>query len=1250
MIANNAFWFAATIKRLLILVICLAAGLPSSARAAAPVVTDAIADQTLAQGASMTVDISSVFNDPDGDTLSYTVSTSAANTAKVSLSGTTLTVEAQGVTATATVTVAAADPGGQSVSDSFNVTVVRRTRTTAPSNVRLTAGDDLPQLTVSWDWVDDTGGICLLTGSRSAFEVEYKKSTEPEFLQAYRGLQNSADRGTFELWGNGALRQFVIKEGAIGNRSEQTGVALDRVLYDVRVQAYSEPCENGRLLEPNSVYSETVSATLNRAPAVANGIADQTVSMGSVVTVELEATGSDVFADADGDALSYEASSDDLSKVTVSLSGSTVTVTGITVGTATVTVTAADGKDGEVSDEFTVTVTPPPPLPNRPPFLLTPVGDQTLGVNETLTLAFSDIFDDPDQDVLVYTATTDESSVVAVSMDDAAARLTLTGMSVGAAEVTMTVSDGRGGTASDQFTLTVTLPNEAPQEALNHAPEVATPLSDQRLDVAQTRQLDLSAVFTDADGDELTCTAESADTSVVTVAMAGTTLTLTGASAGAAAVTVTASDEHGAAADDTFRVTVVALNHAPAVATPLSDQALELAQTRQVDISAAFTDADDDALNYTATLGDESIATASLVNAALTLTGAGVGETMVTVTATDGTGGAASDDFMLVVTAPAIGASQVAGVHEALLPQLTLTIAGRTTQVLGDRIRSARAGAYSASANAPARGSSTDSRPAEPELLSIHAAFSSLPANVAPGRDPRTLTLPLIGLMPGPGQAGGEVLLSAAGVQLVQANAAPGRAPRTVMLPLLRVMQEPGQVGAKGLQPAPGRQLLVAAEQAGIGHGSLPVAGFEVFDAPRGWDAQQLLTLRQLLRRGLNDLSFALPLSSLAGSGGGSVGQTLTLWGEGGYTDLSARGDRAVDWDGEMASAHLGIDGWLREGLLLGAALSRTEGWFDYVDRSAGGRPLAGEYEISLTGVHPYADWAVADGLNAWGALSYGLGDVTLKVDEEEYREEKDVDLYGFSAGMVGSLYRGAAWSTAVKAEVTYAGLSVEEFSDAEVYRLRAILEGVHRVRGAAGEFEQFVELGARVDGGDVVSGAGLDVAGGLGWSNETGWRVQLRGSGLVANEDYREWQVGGMLEKTYRADGTGWMLKLSPNYRPARSFGGMEEGTRRLWEANVAGLARDANGDELGGYRLSAEAELGYGLIVGNQLWTLYTQGTGLGEGAGRFAVGAETTGRLGEETLLKVGFEGARESSRHLSAEHMLWMYLELGYWGYW
>ena len=93
--------------------------------------------------------------------------------------------------------------------------------------------------------------------------------------------------------------------------------------------------------------------------------------------------------------------------------------------------------------------------------------------------------------------------------------------------------------------------------------------------------------------------------------MAGTTLTLTGASAGAAAVTVTASDEHGAAADDTFRVTVVALNHAPAVATPLSDQALELAQTRQVDISAAFTDADDDALNYTATLGDESIATAT---------------------------------------------------------------------------------------------------------------------------------------------------------------------------------------------------------------------------------------------------------------------------------------------------------------------------------------------------------------------------------------------------------------------------------------------------------------------------------------------------------------------------------------------------------------------------------------------------------------------------------------------------------------
>ena len=88
----------------------------------APAPTGALPDRTLAPDDRVNVDVSRAFVDPDGDALTYTVSSSAPRVVTARAAGTlvTLTAVAEGA---ATVRVTAADPGGLSAAQSFTVTV-----------------------------------------------------------------------------------------------------------------------------------------------------------------------------------------------------------------------------------------------------------------------------------------------------------------------------------------------------------------------------------------------------------------------------------------------------------------------------------------------------------------------------------------------------------------------------------------------------------------------------------------------------------------------------------------------------------------------------------------------------------------------------------------------------------------------------------------------------------------------------------------------------------------------------------------------------------------------------------------------------------------------------------------------------------------------------------------------------------------------------------------------------------------------
>ena len=87
-----------------------------------PASANSIPSQVLGVSETVTVDLATYFNDPDGDPLDYTVSTSDGNVATASTSASAVTVT--GVTqGTATVTVKARDSGGLEATQEFGVTV-----------------------------------------------------------------------------------------------------------------------------------------------------------------------------------------------------------------------------------------------------------------------------------------------------------------------------------------------------------------------------------------------------------------------------------------------------------------------------------------------------------------------------------------------------------------------------------------------------------------------------------------------------------------------------------------------------------------------------------------------------------------------------------------------------------------------------------------------------------------------------------------------------------------------------------------------------------------------------------------------------------------------------------------------------------------------------------------------------------------------------------------------------------------------
>ena len=358
-------------------------------------------------------------------------------------------------------------------------------------------------------------------------------------------------------------------------------------------------------------------------------------------------------------------------------------------------------------------------------------------------------------------------------------------------------------------------------------------------------------------------------------------------------------------------------------------------------------------------------------------------------------------------------------------------------------------------------------------------------------------------------------------------------------------------------------------------------------------------------------------------------GARWTAWGRGATTRFRSE-EVDLSLTGGAVTGLLGSD-WQRGRMLAGLAVAHSSGTGEFDVHTAEEAFRKGELGTYLTSVHPYLRVAVTERLSAWGLFGYGRGQM------ERMGDRPDTDI-GMQMGGLGA--RGALLSPTTSSDFDVALKSdaflVRMDTDAAVRpaletmtsRLRLLLEGSRIVKLSTGLMSPSIEVGMRHDGGDAETGLGLEVGGGLGYTNsERGVALKAEARRLLVHQDngYEEWGVGGSVNLDPGALGRG------PSLRMQSSWGASGSGMDRLWsQRSTADLARSAHAAGAGLF----DAELGYCLDALGGLLTPYAHVASSGQGTRTYGLG----GRLQVERSLRVELVGERRERTAAQSGHAL------------
>ena len=364
------------------------------------------------------------------------------------------------------------------------------------------------------------------------------------------------------------------------------------------------------------------------------------------------------------------------------------------------------------------------------------------------------------------------------------------------------------------------------------------------------------------------------------------------------------------------------------------------------------------------------------------------------------------------------------------------------------------------------------------------------------------------------------------------------------------------------------------------------------------------------------------------------------VWGRGDFGSFSGRPDDISSYSGETRTGWLGVDareasrGSGRPGRwVAGLALSRGTSETDYTLDGEQGR-----IETGLTALWPYGRWTFANGLELRGMLGAGRGEARHSTDDG-IEEKSRLRMWTGSAGLRRPLPPVAGIDLAARGDVSLARMQTAKGNGDEEQAVDGILADAWRVRGgveasrliAFGDgstLTPFVETAARRDGGDGVTGTGIEVAGGVRVA-APGLQIEARGRWLAAHSEKGAEERGVSL--TARAGpgarGRGLSVALSPRWgAPA---GGTSGGSGALWREELPrGAASGATGAREAG---ALDGELGYGFgLNGGRLTGTPNMGFGASDGGRRdYRLGWRLTPAAGRGSGFEVNVDATRRES---------------------